>query len=184
MSLPRSTSYYRPKGRVRSDEAELDERIKAICERFNGYGYRRVTHQLAREGVRINHKRVARIMRERGLKADPPRRFIATSDGAAAVPFPNLARDFKPTGPNQLWVADLTYIRIRSGFVYLAVILDAWSRRVVGYAIAAHMGEQLTQAALRAAIADRRPPADAYTTPTVARSTPPRITACCSNAMV
>jgi putative transposase len=159
MNLPRSTSYYRPKGRVRGDEAELGEHIEAICERFIGYGYRRVTHQLAREGIRINHKRVARIMRERGLKADPPRRFITTSDGAAAVPFPNLVRDFKPIGPNQLWVADLTYIRILVGFVYLAVILDAWSRRVVGYAIAAHMGAQLTLAALRAAIADRRPPA-------------------------
>ena len=102
MSLPRSTSYYRPKGRIGSDEAALGKHIEAICERFNGYGYRRVTYQLAREGRRVNHKRVARIMRERGLKADLPRRFIATSDGAAASPFPNLARDFKPTRPNEL----------------------------------------------------------------------------------
>jgi putative transposase len=157
MSLPRSTSYYRPKGRIRCDEAELGDRIEAICDRFNGYGYRRVTRQLAREGFSVNHKRVARIMRARGLKADPPRRFVVTSDGAAVAPYPNLARGFVPTGPNQLWVADLTYIRIRSSFVYLAAILDAWSRRVVGYAISLHMGEQLTVAALRAALADRRP---------------------------
>lgn len=135
MSLARSTAYYRPKGRLRADEQELGARIEMICERFPGYGYRRVTRQLARDGILVNHKRVARIMRERGLKADPPRRFVVTSDGAAAAPYPNLARDVAPTGPNQLWVADLTYIRILRGFVYLAAILDAWSRRVVGYAI-------------------------------------------------
>ena len=132
-------------------------RVEAVCERWNAYGYRRVTHELRREGLVVNHKRVARIMRERGLKAYSPRRFVVTSDGAAVAPFPNLARDFKPCGPNRLWVADLTYIRIAVGFVYLAAILDAWSRRVVGYAIARHMDVRLTVAALRSAIASRRP---------------------------
>lgn len=157
MSLARSTSYYRPKGRQRADEGRLVMRIEAICSRFAGYGYRRVTWQLRREGWIINFKRVARLMREHELKIDTPRRFVATSDGAAMAPFANLARAFKPTGPNQLWVADLTYIHILSGFVFLAAILDAWSRRVVGYAIARQMSVALTVAALRAAIADRRP---------------------------
>lgn len=158
MGLARSTSYYRPGGRRRADECLVGARIEAICERYAAYGYRRVTHQLRREGLLVNHKRVARIMRERGLKAEPPRRFVVTSDGAAVAPFPNLARGFRPGGPNQLWVADLTYLRIAVGFVYLAAILDAWSRRVVGYAIARHMDARLTLAALRAAIAARQPP--------------------------
>jgi putative transposase len=157
MGLARSTSYYAPVGRHRGDEATVTSRIEAICERWHAYGYRRVTFQLRREGLVINHKRVARIMRERGLKADPPRRFVVTSDGAAVAPFPNLARGFVPNGPNQLWVADLTYIRILVGFVYLAAILDAWSRRVVGYAIARQMDARLTLAALRSAIASRQP---------------------------
>lgn len=157
MKMARSTSYYRPKGRLRTDEDVVVQRIEAICERFGGYGYRRVTWQLRREGLIVNHKRVARIMRERGLKAEQPRRFVVTSDGAAASPFPNLAREFRPDGPNQLWVADITYIRILIGFVYLAVILDAWSRRVVGYAAARHMDVRLTLAALQAAIDTRQP---------------------------
>ena len=157
MGLARSTSCYRPGGRHRADEALIAARIEAICERYGAYGYRRVTHQLHREGWAVNHKRVARIMRERSLKAEPPRRFVVTSDGAAVASFPNLARGFRPCGPNQLWVADLTYIRIVIGFVYLAAILDAWSRRVVGYAIARQMDVRLTVAALQAALADRQP---------------------------
>ena len=157
MGLARSTSYYEPVGRHRTDEEKVTARIEAICDRWHAYGYRRVTAQLRREGFVVNHKRVARIMRERDLKADPPRRFVVTSDGAAVAPFPNLVRGFLPNGSNQLWVADLTYIRILVGFVYLAAILDAWSRRVVGYAIARHMDARLTLAALRSAIASRQP---------------------------
>lgn len=157
MGLARSTSYYQCRGRRRADEATVRARIEAVCDRYGAYGYRRVTHQLRREGLAVNHKRVARIMRESGLRAEPPRRFVRTSDGAAVVPFPNLACDIHPTGPNQLWVADLTYIRIVVGFVYLAAILDAWSRRVVGYAIARHMDVRLTVAALRVALEARQP---------------------------
>lgn len=159
MTLARSTSYYRPRGRCRADEQELATQIEAICNQWPAYGYRRVTHQLRREGHLINHKRVARIMAERGLQADPPLRFVRTSDGAALAPFPNIARDIEPRGPNELWVSDITYIRISREFVYLAVILDAWSRRVVGYAVSRQIDVRLTLAALRAAIAHRQPPA-------------------------
>ncbi len=158
MSLARSTYYYRPRGRGRDEEALL-QRIQAICEEFPRYGYRRVTAQLCHEGWRINHKRVARIMRERGLSVKLRRRTVRTSDGGGReAAFPNLARHFTPTGPNELWVGDITYIRTRSAFVYLAVILDAWSRRVVGYAVSRQVDTRLTIAALRAALADRQPP--------------------------
>ncbi len=158
MSLARSTYYYRPRGRGRDEEA-LIQRIEAICEEFPRYGYRRVTAQLCHEGWRINHKRVARIMRERGLSVKLRRRAVRTSDGGGReAVFPNLARHFTPTGPNELWAGDITYIRTRSAFVYLAVILGAWSRRVVGYAVSRQVDTRLTIAALRAALADRQPP--------------------------
>ena len=122
MNLARSTYYYRPHRRARDEDA-LKLRIEAICDAFPRYGYRRVTAQLQHEGWRVNHKRVARIMRESGLSVQPRRRTVRTSDGGRGeAAFPNLARDFTPTGPNQLWVGDITYIRTRGPFVYLAVI--------------------------------------------------------------
>ena len=140
-------------------EARLVARIRAICAEFPRYGYRRVTAQLKAEGERVNHKRVARIMREQDLRVRPKRRFVVTTDSDHDGPiFPNLAKDVVPTGPDQLWVADLTYIRLLTGFVYLAVILDAWSRRVVGWAISRRIDADLALAALEAAIAGREPP--------------------------
>jgi putative transposase len=162
MSLAPSTFYYRPKGRspeAVAAEARLVARIRAICAEFPRYGYRRVTAQLKAEGERVNHKRVSRIMREQDLRVRPRRRFVVTTDSDHDGPiFPDLAKDLAPAGPDQLWVADLTYIRILSGFVYLAVILDAWSRRVVGWALGRRIDAELAVAALEAAIADRKPP--------------------------
>jgi putative transposase len=129
MNLARSTFYCQPVGQ-RPDEARIAEKIAEICVEYPCYGYRRVTAQLHREGLRVNHKKALRIMREQGLSVRPQRRYVATTDSNHDGPiFPNLARDMEPTRPNQLWVADLTYIAIARGFVYLAVILDAWSRR-------------------------------------------------------
>jgi putative transposase len=160
--LAPSSYYHRAKPRSAkavAEEARLVARIREICAEFPRYGYRRVTAQLKAEGERVNHKRVARIMREQDLRVRPKRRFVATTNSDHAGPiFPNLAKDTTPTGPDQLWVADLTYVRILSGFVYLAVILDAWSRRVVGWAISRRIDADLALAALEAAIADRRPP--------------------------
>ena len=157
MNLARSTYRYRPPRRAKDEEA-LKHRIKAICDEFPRYGYRRVTAQLQHEGWRVIHKRVARIMPESGLSVQPRRRTVRTSDGGRGeAVFPNLARDFTPSGPNQLWVGDITYIRTRGPFVYLAVILDAWSRRVVGYAVSRRIDARLTIAALRAALAHRQP---------------------------
>ena len=157
MKLARSTYYYRAR-RAAAREKALCERIIAVCEEFPRYGYRRVTHQLRAEGMSINHKAVARIMRENDLQVRPLRRFVRTTDSDHESPiFPNLAANLVPDGPNQLWVADLSYVAIAVGFVYAAVILDAWSRRVVGYAISRRIDTRLALAALRAAVEARRP---------------------------
>jgi putative transposase len=161
MQLARSTYYYRGKPvdpQEAKREADLRSRIEAICVEFPRYGYRRVMHQLKAEGWTINHKRVARIMREEALTVKRIKRFIRTTDSNHPFPvYPNLYRDATPSGPDQVWVADLTYIRVASGFVYLAVVLDAWSRKVVGYALSRQIDTELSLAALNCAIANRRP---------------------------
>lgn len=157
MGLARSTYYDVPTGQT-IEEARLVSRISEICAEWPRYGYRRVTAQLRDEKVIVNHKKVMRVMRENGLTVGPRRRFVTTTDGDHGGPiFADLAKDANPAGPNQLWVADITYIAIASGFVYLAAILDAWSRRVVGYAIGRRIDARLTLAALKAAIVSRKP---------------------------
>jgi putative transposase len=158
MGLARSTYYDEPES-MSLEEARLVARITEICAEWPFYGYRRVTAQLRDEKVVVNHKKVMRLMKENGLTVRLRRRFVVTTNGNHDGPiFANLAKDVSPTGPNQLWVADITYIAIASGFVYLAAILDAWSRRVVGYAIGRRIDARLTLAALEAAIASRKPP--------------------------
>ena len=158
MGLPRSTYYDAPV--ATADEAEIVARIEAICEEFEAYGYRRVGAALRHQGIIVNSKKVRRLMREHDLQPRRRKRFVATTDSDHDGPiFPNLAKDVTADGPNQLWVADITYVAIAVGFVYVAVILDAWSRRVVGYAISRSIDARLTIAALKAAIRSRRPPA-------------------------
>lgn len=157
MGIARSTYY----GALAADpDAELVARIEAMCAEFEAYGYRRVTAELRHQGQLANSKRVRRLMREHGLSPKQRRRYVATTDSDHDEPiFPNLAADMAPDGPNQLWVADITYVAIATGFVYLAAILDAWSRRVVGYAISRSIDARLTIAALTAAVRSRAPPA-------------------------
>ena len=163
IGLARSTYYCRPadectEARAESDNALL-EAIEGIRAEFPAYGYRRVTHELHRRGTMANHKRVARVMRQSAIPARPRHRFIATTDSAHDEPiFPNLLPDVRPHGPNEVWVADLTYLRLEREFAYLAVILDAWSRRVVGYAVSHFLDARLPLAALEAALESRRPP--------------------------
>ncbi len=161
MGLKRSTYYYRAKQlslQARKREADLRNRIEEIVVECGGYGYRRVTKQLRREGWRVNRKRVARVMRQESLQRQVKRRWVRTtdSDHGYAV-YPNLLEERRVVGPNQVWVADITYIRILTGFLYLAVILDLYSRRVIGWAISEHIDTELTLAALRMALEDRRP---------------------------
>jgi len=158
MGLARSSYYDEPKS-MSVVEARLVTRITGICAEWPRYGYRRVTAQLRDEKVVVNHKKVMRLMGENGLTVRSAKRFVVTTDGDHDGPiFANLAKDVSLGGPNQLWVADITYIAITSGFVYLAAILDAWSRRVVGYAIGRRIDARLTLSALKAAIASRKPP--------------------------
>ena len=162
MNLPRSTFYKKTHERTcrlrEESRTTLRAAIEEVVEEWPAYGYRRVTEELRRRGTVANHKRVARIMREEALTPRRIRKFLVTTDSDHAEPiFPNLARDFVPIGPDQLWVADITYIRLRSEFVFLAVILDAWSRRVVGYDVSRHLATKLTLAALNAAVSSRRP---------------------------
>ena len=123
------------------------------------YGYRRICAELRRRGIAVNHKRVARIMREDNLLAVQPRQFVVTtkSDHKLEV-YLNLARRMKLTGVDQLWVADITYIRLKTEFVYLAVILDGFSRKVVGWSLERTLASRLAVAALQEAIATRKPP--------------------------
>jgi transposase InsO family protein len=162
MELSKSTYYYRPRNleeKLKQD-ADLRDKIETIVLEFSGYGYRRVTKALQRQGLQINHKRVLRIMRQEGLLCRQKRRFVVTTDSKHDFRvYPNLARDIELTGINQLWVADITYIRLVCEFVYLAAILDAFSRRVVGYALGRTLGSELTLAALKSALDSRKPPA-------------------------
>jgi transposase InsO family protein len=153
-------SYYRYWKRAAPQEAdvELRDRVQRICLAHRFYGYRRVRVELGKQGFRVNPKKIRRLMREDNLLAVRKRKWITTTDSRHSLAvFPNLARVVEPNGANQLWVADLTYLRLRSEFVYLAVVLDAWSRRVVGWALGRDLTASLPKKALLAAIAQRRP---------------------------
>jgi putative transposase len=140
-------------------DLDLRDEIQRIALEFPYYGWPRVTRELADRGWRVNHKRVYRIMREDNLLCLRRRKFVVvTTDSHHLRPvYPNLAREMTPSGINQLWVADITYIRLELEFVYLAVILDAYSRRVIGWALDRTLEDELTMAALRMAL-DRRSP--------------------------
>ncbi len=159
IELPRSTYYYRCKARAPalSDE-QVVELIGQIQDELPGYGYRRVTHELHRRGHAVNHKRVARLMRANALGIKPRCRFVRSSDSGHDQPmWPNLYRNVIPSRPDLVWVADITYIRLDQEFCYLAAVLDACSRKVVGYAISRNIDARLTLAALSAAIRSRKP---------------------------
>ena len=161
MDIPRSTYYYKPRAgeAKRKEDADIRDRLEELALRSPRYGYRRMTAQLKREEFRVNHKRVLRLMRESDLLCRTKRRFVRTTDSDHPYPvYPNVYEDTIITGVDQVWVADITYIRLLHEFVYLAVILDAYSRRVVGWALSHHIDAALTSAALEAAIAERNPP--------------------------
>ena len=143
----------------REEEMEVRTAIhEVVLEHRGRYGYRRVSRELGRRGLVVNHKRVARLMREDNLLAVQPRAWVQTTDSDHELKvYLNLAARMQLTGINQLWVADITYIRLRTEFVYLAVVLDAFSRKVVGWALGRSLAAQLTVAALEQAIAQRQP---------------------------
>ena len=139
-------------------EMEIRDEMQRLAVESPAYGYRRITAELQRRGFDINHKRVLRMMREDNLLCVRRRKFVITTDSRHSLPvYPNLAARIKPAAVNQLWVADITYIRLRVEFVYLAVVLDAFSRRVIGWELGRSLEAGLAVAALRMALKERKP---------------------------
>jgi putative transposase len=131
---------------------------RIVLEHRRRYGYRRVTRELKKQGMAVNHKRVARIMREDNLLAVQPKQFVATTNSDHKLEiYLNLARRMQLTGVDQLWVADITYIRLHAEFVYLALILDNFSRKVVGWNLDRTLSSRLATVALERAIGSRQP---------------------------
>jgi putative transposase len=154
-------SFYRSLQERAPDEEEMTVRAaihEIFLEHKRRYGSPRITKELQRRGMPINHKRVERLMKEDNLLAVQPRAFRVTTDSKHELEvYLNLASKLKLTGINQLWVADITYIRLQKEFVYLAVILDAFSRKVVGWAIERNLGTRLPKTALQMALGTRQP---------------------------
>jgi transposase InsO family protein len=130
--------------------------IQQICAEYPSYGYRRVSQELHRRAYCVNHKRVLALMRKDNLLCRPKRRWVRTTESRHGYRvYPNLARAMSLTHPDELWVADITYIRLVHGFAYLAVILDAFSRRAVGWAVSSRIDTKLSLAALTMALRNR-----------------------------
>ena len=163
MKMARST-YYQHLQNQPSPQETRDRELKAAIEKvrftFPGYGHRKLYHHFLREGKRINRKRIRRVTRKYGLYPVVWKSFkIQTTQSDHNLPvFPNLLKGVRVTGLNQAWVADITYIAILSGFVYLAAILDLFSRKVIGWAISRRLDHEFTMVALRMAIQERKPP--------------------------
>ena len=140
----------------RQADVEVRDLIQRIVLENRCYGYRRVTAELGRRGVVVNHKRVSRLMRLDNLLAVRQQRFVFTTDSRHTYAvYPNLAARLVPTAVNQLWVADITYVRLRETFLYLAIVLDAYSRRVIGWELGEDLSADLALGALNRALADR-----------------------------
>lgn len=161
LNLAPSSYYYKakePSLLVQKQEADLRNRIEEIACEFTRYGYRRITAQLRREGYLINHKKVLRIMRQDSLLCVVKRKWIRTTNSNHPYHrFPNLVKDLVISLLNQVWFADITYIRILTTFVYLAVILDGLSRKAIGYAISKSLDAKLALNVLKMALLKRQP---------------------------
>jgi len=152
----RSSYYYQPNQR---DEAEIKAAIEAVAAEWPTYGYRRVTAQLRRQEWVVNHKRVRRLMREMDLQARIKHKKRKTTDSKHNFPrYPNLVQDLEIVRPDQVWVSDITYIRLRIEFVYLAVIMDVFTRGIRGWHLGRSLDQTLTLLALQRALAHHQTP--------------------------
>jgi putative transposase len=151
--------YYRsltPPPKHTPEDLKLRDAIHKAALDWPVYGSRRMARELKKLGWKVNRKRMQRLMREDNLLCLAKRRFVVTTDSAHPLPvYPNLPPTMEVTGINQLWIADITYIRLEEEFIYLAVILDAYSRRVIGWSLDDTMAESLTVAALKMALGER-----------------------------
>ncbi len=155
LDLPRSSYYYQSQ---RADDCQLETDIQVVTGQFPTYGTRRVSHQLRRAPYlyRVNRKRVQRVMRKKGWLCPIKRKGVRTTNSAHPYPrYPNLVKELVVSAPEQVWVADITYIRLGAGFVYLAVVLDVFTRSVRGWNLSVSLDQELSLAALRMALADR-----------------------------
>ena len=159
LGVSRSWYYAHPTADALAErDLNLRDAVERVTLEFPGYGYRRVTHALQREGWTVNHKRVLRVMRQESLLCQLKRRYLVTTDSAHGLPtYPNLLAETSLSAPNQAWVADITYVRLPTSFVYLACVLDAYSRRCVGWKLSRQIDTQLTLDALELALAQRQP---------------------------
>jgi putative transposase len=149
-----------PEGEQPDQDLDLRDAIQRIALEFPCYGRPRITAELKRRGWKVNHKRVGRIMREDNLLCLRRRKFVVTTNSNHGFRvYPNLAGGMQLTGLDQLWIADITYIRLEAEFVYLAVVLDAFSRRVIGWALDRNLEDDLTITALQMALRRRAPSA-------------------------
>ena len=154
MQTPRSSFYYKPAGNNGYD-ANLADKINEIALEFPSYGYRRVTAALAREDMIVNHKKVYRIMKSENILCKIRRSFRKTTNSNHNfVKYPNLIKGIIPLGINEIWHADITYIRLRASFAYLAALIDGCSRKVVGYALGRTLSAELTMQALLDALSN------------------------------
>jgi transposase InsO family protein len=157
LELPRSSHYYQP---VEIDENKLEEKIEEIAEQFPTYGTRRITHQLRRPpyDLRVNRKRVRRIMAKKELLLSVKGRKCCTTDSQHTYPrYPNLVKVLEISHPEHVWVSDITYIRLFQDFVYLAIIMDVFTRAIRGWCLSRVLDQELTLTALRAALETRTP---------------------------
>jgi putative transposase len=145
-------------GTVAGDEADLQRAVERVAGAWPTYGYRRVTVMLRRDGWVVNAKRVRRVMHELGLAAEPVKRRVRTTNSDHPFPrYPNLVADLAVTRPDQVWVADITYVRVRVEFVYLAAVMDVFTRGVRGWEVSRSLDQGLTLVALRRALRRGRP---------------------------
>jgi putative transposase len=154
VGMARSTYYYKPK--KQPPDMDLAEKIEEIALDCPSYGYRRITAQLHRQGLKVNHKRVLRLMRDKNLLCRAQKAFRVTTNSAHSLKkYPNLIGSIVPTRTDQIWHADITYIRIAKSFVYLAALIDGFSRKVIGYGLGKTLSSDLSLAALLDSISKR-----------------------------
>jgi len=155
LELPRSSFYHRP---AETADGELRPALVELAVQYPTYGYRRLTALLKRAGWTVNHKRVQRLMAAMGLQRPLKRRPRRTTNSQHDFPrYPNLVSDLKPSRPDEVWVADITYVRLAQEFVYLAVLMDVFTRTIRGWHLSRSLDRQLTLTALRRALAAHSP---------------------------
>jgi putative transposase len=155
LGAPRSSYYYQPRP---CDEASLKAAIERLAGEWPTYGYRRLTALLRREGVQVNHKHVLRLMRAMGLQGQRPARHPRTTCSHHGYPrYQNLVQGLPIVRPDQVWVADITYVRLPEAFVYLAVLMDVYTRCIRGWHLSRHLDQTLTVTALQRALVQHRP---------------------------